>query len=64
MSHVGSKVREGGGVEERAKKEGRRPKSNGERQTESDEDRLRARAKAPKEQLQELQRRCGPSPQA
>lgn len=46
------------------KKEGRRPKSEGERQSESDGDGLRARDKAPKEQLQELQRRCGPSPQA
>lgn len=56
--------REGGGSKRGQKKEGRRPKSNGERQSESDGDRLRARDKAPKEQLQELQRRCGPSPQA
>lgn len=52
-------------VELRAKKKGR-PKSKGEREREreSDGDGLRARDKAPKEQLQEIQRRCGPSPQA
>ena len=63
MRHAGREGGEGG-VGVRAKKEGRRPKSEGERQSESDGDGLRARDKAPEEQLQELQRRCGPSPQA
>lgn len=52
-------------VELRAKKkkkeEGQRAR---EKERESDGDGLRARDKAPKEQLQEIQRRCGPSPQA
>lgn len=60
MSHAGREEREGG-QSEGERKDGRRPK---ERQSESDGDGLRARDKAPKEQLQELQRRCGPSPQA
>ena len=60
MSHVGRKRRGGGGSRE----EGRMPESEGERQSESDGDGLGARDEAPKEQLQELQRRCRPSPQA
>ena len=47
-----------------SREEGRRPESEGEQQSESDGDGLGARDKAPKEQLQELQRRCSPSPQA
>lgn len=52
-------------VELRAKKkkkeEGQRAR---QKEREGDGDGLRARDKAPKEQLQEIQRRCGPSPQA
>lgn len=55
-------------VELRAKKKKRKKKEEGQRarekERESDGDGLRARDKAPKEQLQEIQRRCGPSPQA
>lgn len=55
-------------VELRAKKKkkGKKRKKAKEqgRKRESDGDGLRARDKAPKEQLQEIQRRCGPSPQA
>lgn len=55
-------------VELRAKKKKRKKKDEGQRarekERESDGDGLRARDKAPKEQLQEIQRRCGPSPQA
>lgn len=54
------KTGRGGG----AREEGRMPESEGERQSESDGDGLGARDEAPKEQLQELQRRCRPSPQA
>lgn len=56
MSHAGR--REGGGVEERAvggeKEKGGGQRSDGERRSESDGGRLRARDKAPKEQLQKL----------
>lgn len=51
-------------VELREKKKKRKKAKEQGRKRESDGDGLRARDKAPKEQLQEIQRRCGPSPQA
>lgn len=59
MSHAGREERGEG----REKKRGGQ-RAREKRQSESDGDGLRARDKAPKEQLQELLRRCGPSPQA
>lgn len=55
MSHAGRKDREWG-QNKKKKVEG------GQEDRESDGDRLRARERAPKEQLQKLKRRCGTKP--